>query len=102
MRVRKRLVMRRAVFLAALVVVISPVIRSQTVPAAIYTDALPDAAHPARMGVLHIPSHGVLINGVMYAPPGAGNHPTIVIGHGLPGNEKNLDLAPALRRAGWN
>jgi len=25
-----------------------------------------------------------------------------VICHGLPGNEKNLDLAQALRRAGWN
>ena len=29
-------------------------------------------------------------------------HPTIVICHGLPGNEKNLDLAQAVRRAGWN
>ena len=26
----------------------------------------------------------------------------MVICHGLPGNEKNLDLAQALRRAGWN
>jgi pimeloyl-ACP methyl ester carboxylesterase len=29
-------------------------------------------------------------------------HPTLVICHGLPGNEKNLDLAQAVRRAGWN
>ena len=42
------------------------------------------------------------INGVLYAPPGAGAHPTLVICHGLPGNEKNLDLAQAVRRAGWN
>ncbi len=35
-------------------------------------------------------------------PPGAGPHPTLVICHGLPGNEKNLDLAQAVRRAGWN
>jgi pimeloyl-ACP methyl ester carboxylesterase len=54
------------------------------------------------MTVLHIPSHGLLINGLIYSPPGAGPHPTIVICHGLPGNEKNLDLAQALRRAGWN
>ena len=54
------------------------------------------------MTVLHIPSHGVLINGVVYSPVGAGAHPTIVICHGLPGNEKNLDLAQAVRRAGWN
>jgi len=102
MLVRKRLVMRTAVFLAAMVLVASPVVRSQTVPAAIYTDPATDPGHPARMEVLHIPSHGVLINGLMYAPPGPGAHPTIVICHGLPGNEKNLDLAQAVRRAGWN
>jgi uncharacterized protein len=75
---------------------------SQSVPAAIYTDPPTDAGHPAKMTVLQIPSHGVLINGLVYHPPGAGPHPTVVICHGLPGNEKNLDLAQALRRAGWN
>ena len=75
---------------------------AQPVPAAIYTDPPADAAHPAKMTVLHISSHGVLINGLVYQPPGAGPHPTVVICHGLPGNEKNLDLAQALRRAGWN
>jgi len=75
---------------------------AQSVPAAIYTDPPADAAHPASMTVLHIPSHGVFINGLVYAPAGAGPHPTLVICHGLPGNEKNLDLAQAMRRAGWN
>jgi uncharacterized protein len=75
---------------------------AQTGPAAIYTDPPADAAHPAAMTVLHIPSHGVLINGLVYSPSGAGPHPTLVIFHGLPGNEKNLDLAQAVRRAGWN
>ena len=75
---------------------------AQAVPAAIFTDPPADAAHPAAMSVLHIPSHGVLINGVVYSPSGAGLHPTLVICHGLPGNEKNLDLAQAVRRAGWN
>jgi len=75
---------------------------AQSAPAAIYTDPPADAAHPAKMTVLHIPSHGLLINGLVYQPSGAGLHPTIVICHGLPGNEKNLDLAQALRRAGWN
>lgn len=74
----------------------------QTVPRAIYTDPPADAAHPAQMTVLHIPSHGVKINGIVYQPAGAGPHPTLVIFHGLPGNEKNLDLAQAVRRAGWN
>jgi pimeloyl-ACP methyl ester carboxylesterase len=71
-------------------------------PAAIYTDPAPDAAHPARMAVLHIPSHGLIINGIAYLAAGPGPHPTVVICHGLPGNEKNLDLAQAVRRAGWN
>ena len=75
---------------------------AQTVPAAIFTDPPADAAHPAAMTVLHIPSHGLLINGIVYQPSGAGPHPTLVICHGLPGNEKNLDLAQAVRRAGWN
>jgi dienelactone hydrolase len=74
----------------------------QSVPTAIFTDPPADHAHPAAMKVLHIPSHGVLINGLVYSPGGAGPHPTLVICHGLPGNEKNLDLAQAVRRAGWN
>jgi pimeloyl-ACP methyl ester carboxylesterase len=75
---------------------------AQSVASAIYTDPPADAAHPAGMAVLHIPSHGVQINGLVYSPSGAGPHPTLVICHGLPGNEKNLDLAQAVRRAGWN
>ncbi|MDE2412109.1 MAG: alpha/beta fold hydrolase [Sphingomonadales bacterium] len=72
------------------------------VPAAIYTDPAPDKVHPARMEVLHVPSGGVAINGVAYLAAGKGAHPTVVICHGWPGNEKNLDLAQAVRRAGWN
>jgi pimeloyl-ACP methyl ester carboxylesterase len=72
------------------------------VPAAVSSDPPADPTHPAKMTVLHIPSHGLLINGVAYHPSGAGLHPTLVICHGLPGNEKNLDLAQAVRRAGWN
>ena len=71
-------------------------------PPAIYADPPRDAAHPARLEVLHIPSGSLVINGVGYLASGAGPHPTVVICHGLPGNEKNLDLAQAVRRAGWN
>jgi pimeloyl-ACP methyl ester carboxylesterase len=88
--------------LAALLVLVPGSAPAQSVPAAIFTDPAPDKAHPAKMTVLHIPTHGVLINGVVYQAAGAGGHPTIVICHGLPGNEKNLDLAQAARRAGWN
>jgi pimeloyl-ACP methyl ester carboxylesterase len=61
-----------------------------------------DPAHPARVEVLHIPAAGLEINGLAYIASGAGTHPTLVICHGWPGNEKNLDLAQAVRRAGWN
>ena len=71
-------------------------------PAAIFTDPPRDAAHPARMEVLHVPSGAVEIVAVAYLASGAGPHPTLVLAHGWPGNEKNLDLAQAVRRAGWN
>jgi len=33
---------------------------------------------------------------------GPGPHPVVVLLHGFPGNEKNLDLAQTIRRAGWD
>src|SRR6266853_5342670 len=75
---------------------------AQQLPRAIFTDPPHDAKYPARMVVLHISSGEVRINGVAYLAGGPGLHPTFVLLHGLPGNEKNLDLAQAVRRAGWN
>lgn len=89
-----------ALFLTTLAV--GPASTASQIPSAIYTDPVQDTANPARMEVLHIPSGDVQINGVAYLASGAGPHPTMIICHGLPGNEKNLDLAQALRRAGWN
>lgn len=71
-------------------------------PSALDSDPPIDVHHPARMAVVRIPSHGVRLNGVLYIAAGAGAHPTAVLFHGLPGNEQNLDVAQALRRAGWN
>ncbi len=93
--------MRSLLFLFAALVA-SPANAAPRVPAAIYIDPLRDPAHPARLEVLHIPSGTVKINGIAYLAVGAGPHPTLVICHGLPGNEKNIDLAQAVRRAGWN
>lgn len=87
-----------AIFLA----LAAPSIAARKVEPAVFTDPAHDAAHPARMAVVHIPSGGVEINAVVYVAPGAGPHPVVVLCHGLPGNEKNLDLAQAVRRAGWN
>ena len=91
--------MRSLIVLAS--VLASSSLLAQAVPQAVYADPPRDSAHPARMDVLHIPSGGVRINGVAYVASGAGLHPTFVFFHGLPGNEKNLDLAQAVRRAGW-
>jgi pimeloyl-ACP methyl ester carboxylesterase len=61
-----------------------------------------DAAHPARNRQLLIDSHGAKMNALFFLAAGAGPHPTMLLLHGLPGNERNLDLAQAVRRAGWN
>lgn len=51
---------------------------------------------------INFESHGNRLNGIVYLANGAGPHPTVVLLHGFPGNEKNLDLAQALRRDGFN
>ncbi len=96
--------MRTAILILAATALALPASASKPapLPVAIYTDPAPNKLHPARMEVLHIPSGGVEINGVAYLAAGPGPHPTLVLCHGWPGNEKNLDLAQAVRRAGWN
>ena len=47
-------------------------------------------------------SGGSKLNGLVYIADGPGPHPTTILLHGYPGNERNLDLAQALRRAGTN
>lgn len=69
---------------------------------ALFKDPPRDADHPATMFVVHIPTHGAPINGVIYSPAGAVPHPVAILYHGMPGNEQNLDLAQALRRSGWS
>jgi pimeloyl-ACP methyl ester carboxylesterase len=71
-------------------------------PAAVISDPPRDPVHPARMESLQIISHGAAMNAVFYLASGAGPHPTVLFLHGSPGNEQNLDLAQAIRRAGWN
>ena len=54
------------------------------------------------MQSFQIPSSGAALNAIEYVAAGAGSHPTVIVLHGFPGNEKNLDLAQSIRRAGWN
>ena len=71
-------------------------------PAAVIADPPLDKAHPATMAYVRIPSGGALMNGVLYTAAGAGPHPAVLLLHGFPGNEQNLDLAQAIRRAGFD
>jgi pimeloyl-ACP methyl ester carboxylesterase len=61
-----------------------------------------DAAHPTHNQQLLVPSGGVGMNALLFAAAGPGPHPTVILMHGLPGNERNLDLAQAIRRCGWD
>src|SRR6202030_3456100 len=60
----------------------SPDSFAQSIPPAVFTDPPADVAHPANMTVLHIPSHGVFINGVIYQPSGTEPHTTFLIWRG--------------------
>jgi pimeloyl-ACP methyl ester carboxylesterase len=97
--------MRNFVLLAFTLAALSTPTAAQIVstqpPPSIATEPSRNPAHPARMEVVHIPTGGVQVNGVVLVPAGAGAHPTVILLHGLPGNERNLDLAQALRRAGF-
>ncbi|MFC5435498.1 alpha/beta hydrolase family protein [Rhodanobacter umsongensis] len=56
----------------------------------------------AAMETMQVPSHGALMNALVYVAAGAGPHPAVILLHGFPGNERNLDLAQDMRRAGWD
>lgn len=61
-----------------------------------------DAAHPPALAEVNFNSYGDRLNGILYQANGAGPHPTVILLHGYPGNEKNLDLAQSMRLAGFN
>ena len=65
--------------------------------------AMVDAHYPPSMESLRIPTAGgAQLNTIIYRTGGPGRHPVVVMFHGYPGNEKNLDLAQAIRRAGYH
>jgi pimeloyl-ACP methyl ester carboxylesterase len=59
-----------------------------------------DSAFPAQMAELALESAGSRLNAILYLAAGRGPHPLVILLHGNPGNERNLDLAQAIRRAG--
>lgn len=74
----------------------------EAAPAAVVADPQRDASHPATNTQLLISSHGSEMNALFLLASGDGPKPTLLLLHGLPGNERNFDLAQAIRRAGWN
>src|SRR6187402_2470673 len=62
----------------------------------------PEGVAKASMESMQIPSHGSPMNALVYVAAGAGPHPVVILLHGFPGNERNLDLAQDMRRAGWD
>ena len=61
-----------------------------------------DKSSPASTIDLIFPSAGSLLNGFIYKANGAQKHPTLLLLHGYPGNERNLDIAQVVRAHGWN
>ncbi len=98
-----RMTLRRFLLVAALLSAsLSTVVPAIAQNPAITTDPASDKQNPAAMQSFQLPSHGALLNAFVYIASGPGPHPTVILLHGFPGNEKNLDLAQSIRRAGWN
>ena len=77
-------------------------LRAQQIPAAVVEDPAVDRHFPPGLSILTIPSHGVDMDAFFYLAGGASPHGTVLLLHGLPGYEINVDLAQSMRRAGWN
>jgi len=61
-----------------------------------------DKASPAGSTELFIPSANSQLAGLIYRANGVQKHPTLLLLHGYPGNERNLDMAQVVRAHGWN
>ena len=69
-----------------------------------HTDPRAGFAQAPTAGELFIDSHGHRIFGLYLGPAlyrAEERRPVVILCHGMPGQDKNLDLAHALRRAGY-
>jgi len=71
-------------------------------PSAVSSDQPADPAHPPQLLQVRYATGGVEVPARFFVAAGGGAHPTVLLLHGLPGTELNLDLARAIQRAGWN
>jgi len=58
--------------------------------------------YPKNSAEVTLLSDGQRLPAIYYGAQGKGPHPTIILLHGYPGNEKNLDVAQGMRDSGWN
>lgn len=91
-------------FILALALIAPSMAQTQDVrpPAAVFADPPADADHPPRLVQARYATGGVDVPARFFVAAGAGPHPTVLLLHGFPGTELNLDLARAIQRAGWN
>ena len=68
----------------------------------VLSDLKLDVSSPASSTELFIPSGNSTIAGLIYSANGLQKHPTLLLLHGYPGNERNLDIAQVVRSYGWN
>ncbi len=71
-------------------------------PSAIAPDPALDVQAPTCNRETMIDSHGSRLLGMLLLASGTQPHRTVILLHGFPGYEQNMDLAQALRRDGWN
>ncbi len=90
-------------FLLPVMLLLQLIVYCQTGPDTIVLkDLVWDKTSPASSIEVFIPSGGGLLQGIFYKANGGQKHPTLLLLHGYPGNEKNLDLAQVVRSHGWN
>ena len=59
------------------------------------------SSRPDLYGIIIPGKHGRLL-ATLYTAAGEGPHPSVILLHGIPGCEQNLDLAQVLRRTGFH
>jgi len=77
-------------------------LKAPPTPRAVVADPARDKDHPADMAAFQVDIEGSKVNAILYTASGTQPHPTLLFLHGFPGNETNIDLLQAVRRAGWN
>ena len=93
----------RSLFTAILLITVSSLCIAQTPNNTIVLHDLEwdNTSHASQIELV-IPSGSSLLQGFMYKANGKQKHPILLLLHGYPGNERNLDLAQIVRSHGWN